>query len=76
MRAIDIPLINCQVSLALTWFETSVSTSKSAKDADPDANPAVVEINDPTKATLKIRDTNIYVPVVTLSIPDHRKFLE
>ena len=37
--------------------------SKSAKDADPDANPVVAEINDPTKATLKITDTNIYVPV-------------
>ena len=69
-------LINCEVSLILTWPENCVITSKATRDADPHANPAVAAINNPTNATLKITDTNLYIPVVTLSSEDDDKLLE
>ena len=56
--------------------ENGVLTSKATRDADPDANPAVSEINAPTNATFKIKDTKLYVPVVTLSAENDNKLLE
>ena len=66
-RTLDIPLINCEVSLTLTLSENYVITSKATTEADPDADPAVAGINNPTNATFKITDCKLYVPVVTLS---------
>ena len=66
-RTFDIPLINCEVSLTLTWVENCVIISNATRDGNLDANPAVARINNPTKATFKITDTKLYVPVVTLS---------
>ena len=54
-RALDIPLINCEVSLTLTWSENCVIRRKATRDADPDADPAVARINNPTNATFKIK---------------------
>ena len=68
--------INYEINLILTWSENCVVTSKAAKYADPDADPAVAEINNPTVATFKITDTKLYVPVVTLSTEDDNKSLE
>ena len=75
-RTLDMPLINCEISLNLSWSENCVLTSKVTRDADPDADPAVDEINVPTNATFKIKDTKLYVPVVTLSAENDNKFLE
>ena len=61
------PLINCEVPLTLNWSKNCVLTSTVIKDDDPDADPAVDEINSPTNATFKITDCKSYVPVVTLS---------
>ena len=72
-RTLDILLIDCKVSLILTWFKNCVITSKAKRDADPDTDPPVPEINNPTSATFKIKDTNLYVPVVTLSTQDDNK---
>ena len=33
-------------------------------------------INEPTNATLKINDTNLYIPVITLSIQDYKKLID
>ena len=66
-RTLDIPLINCEVSLTLTWSENCVITRKATREADPDADPAVAGMNNPTNAILKITDCKLYVPVVTLS---------
>ena len=74
--ALDIPLINCQVSLTLIWSENCVITSKATREADPDANPAVDKINNPTNATFKIKDTKLYVPVVTLAAENDNKILQ
>ena len=77
-RTLDILLIDCKVSLILTWFKNCVITSKAKRDADPDTDPPVPEINNPCRifnccATFKIKDTNLYVPVVTLSTQDDNK---
>ena len=39
-------------------------------------NLTVTKINNPTGATFKITDTNLYVPVVTLSTKADNNFLE
>ena len=75
-RTPDIPLINCEVSLTLTWSEHCVITSKETREANPDANPAVAGINNPTNATFKIKDTKFYVPLVTLPAQIDNKLLE
>ena len=50
------PLINCEVNLILIWSENCVLTSKATRDADPNADPAVAAIDNPTNATFKITD--------------------
>ena len=71
-------LINCEVSLTLTWSENRVLTditTQTAREAQGD-NPARERTDAPTNATFKITDTKLYVPVVTLSIKDDNNFLE
>ena len=75
-RKLAIPLINCEVSLTLTWSENCVTTSKGTRESDPDADSAVDEINGPTNATFKIKDTKLYVPVDNLSAGNDKKLLE
>ena len=55
-RTLDMPLINCEVNLILAWSENCLLTSKATRNANPDANPAVAAINNPTNATFKIID--------------------
>ena len=38
------PLINWEINLNLTWYENCVVTNKATRDADPDADPAIVEV--------------------------------
>ena len=75
-RTLDISLINCELSVVLTWSEKCLITSKATKDANSDANLATVTVNNPTYATFKITDTKLYVLVVTLSTEDDNKLLE
>ena len=46
------------------------------RDVSPDADPAVVAVNNPLNATFKITYTKLYVLVVTLSIEDDNKLLD
>ena len=75
-RHLDIPLINCEVKLILTWFKNCVLIDKSTRDADYDADPNVYEIDSPENAIFKITDTKLYVPAVTLSKEDDIKLLK
>ena len=50
------PLIYCEINLILIWSENCVLTSKVTRDADPNADPAVAAIDNPTNATFKITD--------------------
>ena len=76
------PLINCEINLILTWSEKCVLTditTQAARDANPNADPPVEtkeRIDAPTNATFQIKDTKLYVPVVTLSTEDDNNFLE
>ena len=72
----NIPLINCEVELILTWFKSCLLIDKLTRDANYGANPIVHKIDNPKKATFKITDTKLYVPVVTLSKENDIKLLE
>ena len=74
-RSLNIPLINCEVELILTWFKHCVLIDKSTRDADYGTNPRVSEINNPENAIFKITDTKLYVPVVSLSKENDMKLL-
>ena len=72
------PLINCEISLTLAWSENYVLTNittETAAAAQGD-NPARERIDATTNTTFKITDTNLYVPVVTLSTKNDNNFLE
>ena len=72
-RALNIPLISCEVFLELKWNKNCVITSLERRQVD--AEPPVVRDNAPTGATLSITDCKLYVPVVTLSKDDEIKLL-
>ena len=75
-KTLDIPLINCEISLVLTWSENCVLTSKSTRTGNYENDPVVSRIDDPADATFKITDTKLNAPVVTLSTEDDIKILE
>ena len=60
-RTLEMPLINCELNLILTWSSTCVIA------VSGDANQA---------ATFEITNTKLYVPVVTLSTQENTKFLQ
>ena len=60
------PLINCEINLILAWSENCVLTGIITQAGNPNADPAVPKINAPTNATFKIKDTKLYVPVLSL----------
>ena len=72
-RALNIPLISCEVSLELKWNKNCVITS--LEQIQIDAGPPVVRDNAPTGATLAINDCKLYEPAVTLSKDDKTKLL-
>ena len=60
-RTLEMPLINCEVNLILTWSSTCVLIATKI----PNQN-----------ATFAITDTKLYVPVVTLSTQENTNFLQ
>ena len=69
-RALNIPLISCEVSLELKWDKKCVITSLEQIDIGGGNRD-----NAPTGATLSITDCKLYVPAVTLSKDDEIKLL-
>ena len=63
---LEIPLINSEAELILNWSANCVIVSTNV--ANSNAIPKVVP-------TFKITETNLYVPVVTLSTQDNAKLL-
>ena len=59
-RTLEIPLINCEVNLILTWSADCVIIYTNVANQIP---------------TFTITETNLYVPVVTLSTQDNAKLL-
>ena len=72
-RALNIPIISCEVFLGLKWNKNCVITSLEQRQVD--AGPPVVRDNAPTSATLSVTDCKLYIPVVTLSKDDKIKLL-
>ena len=72
-RALNIPLISCEVSLELRWDKNCVITSLEQRVIAGANLPA--RDNAPKGATLAITDCKLYVPVVTLSKDDEVKLL-
>ena len=60
-RTLEMPLINCEFNLILTWSSTCVLIASNI----PNQN-----------ATFAITDTKLYVPVVTLSTQENTTFLQ
>ena len=69
-RALNIPLISCEVSLELKWNKNCIITSLERRQVGAEPRN-----NAPTGATLAINDCKLYVPVVTLSKDDEIKLL-
>ena len=59
-RTLEMPLINCEIELILTWSKNCVIIYTDVDNQDP---------------TLTITVTNLYVPIVTLSTQDNAKLL-
>ena len=59
--SLELPLINCEVNLILTWSTNCVILSTNVANQN---------------ATFSITDTKLYVPVVTLSTQDNAKLLQ
>ena len=60
-RTLEMPLISCEINFILTWSTNCVIVSTNVANQN---------------ATLEITDTNLYVPVVTLSTQDNSKLLQ
>ena len=60
-RTLEMPLINCEINLILTWSENCVIVSTNVGNQN---------------ATFAITDTKLYVPEVTLSTQDNAKLLQ
>ena len=60
-RTLEMPLINCEVNLILTWSSTCVLISTGVPNQ---------------AATFEITDTKLYVSVVTLSTQENNKFFQ
>ena len=71
-RSLNIPLINCEVELILTWSKNCVLADMTVRDAEGD-DPAIIA---PTGVEFKITDTKLYVSVVSLSKENDIKLLE
>ena len=69
-RTLNIPLIICEVELILTWSKNFVLADMKV---NIDADPAIVALSG---VTFKIKEKELYVPVVTLSKENDIKRLE
>ena len=61
LRSLNMPLINCELSLTLTWSENCVLTditTQTARKVDPPVEGRE-RIDGPTNATFKITDTKL-----------------
>ena len=59
-RTLEMPLINCEIELILTWSANCVIIYTDVANQNP---------------TFTITETNLYVPLVTLSTQDNAKLL-
>ena len=71
-RSLNIPLINCEIELILTWSKNCILADMRVRDEESN-NPAIIA---PTGLEFKMTDTKLYVPIVSLSKENDIKLLE
>ena len=80
-RFLDLPLINSELELDLSWSReyiiSEISITPRVAD-NPNANPPIPDVvaKQTTGTTFQIINPKLYLPVVTLSINDKIKVLE
>ena len=72
-RTLNIPLINYEIELILTWSKSCVLADMTARAAGNNNDPPA--IIPPTGWKFQITDASLYVPVVTLSTENDKKNL-
>ena len=72
MGSLNIPLINCEVELILTWSKNCYLADMKGRNPQFN-NPVIVP---PAELEFKITDTKLYVPVVSLSKENDIKLLK
>ena len=70
LGSLDIPLINCKITLILSWYKECVLVGRAFR------GPPAAAINSLTSAKFEITDCKLYVPVITLSAENDNKLLE
>ena len=73
-RTLNIPLINCEIELILTWSKNCALADMTVRAAGNNNDPPAIVA--PTGLEFQITDTKLCVPVVTLSTEDDNKLLE
>ena len=71
MENLNIPLINCETELILTWSKNCVLADIAVRDAGNNNDPSAIVA--PSELEVQIKDTKLYVPVVTLSTENDKK---
>ena len=69
-RTLDIPLINCEITLVLSWYKERVLVGRAHR------GPPAAAINSPTDAKFEKTACKLYVPIVTLSAENDNKLLK
>ena len=73
-RILNIPLINFEIKLILTWCKKRTVADMTVRAAGNNNDPPAIVA--PTALEFQITDTKLYVPVVTLSTEIDKKLLE
>ena len=74
LRTLNIPLINCEIELTLTWSKNCLLADMTVRVAGNNNDPPAIVA--PTRLEFQITDTKLYVPIVTLSTKNDKNFLE
>ena len=75
-RNLNVSLINCEISLDLSWSDKCVLVGRAYRAAQNPVNPAIPAIESPTNVTFTITKCKPYVPVVTLSAENENRLFE
>ena len=73
-RTLNIPLINCEIELILTWSKNCALADMTLGSGGNNNDLAAIVA--PAGLEFQITDTKLYVPVVTLSTENDKIFLE
>ena len=77
-RNLNIPLINCEISIDLSWTDKCVVVNKAYREAKAATSKtaAVAKIESLTDVTYTITGCKVYVPAVSLSTENENKLFE